>query len=156
MYLLPNRLVDYVERAVGGQPKPEVTVLSENTDADTLREHGIPEDVAASLLKQYPAKGALRIVRVTVSPEDADAEETETISYVLRPLGPATQQLIKGWRTKAKYTAVRSAMNTAMAWPAGQAKDDLFRRYFGIVGVAAFGVMTEQGGTTSRITAKKV
>ena len=152
MYLLPNRLCEYVERAVGGN-KPEFIRLDANTDVSTLEEHGIPEDVVKGLLTTYKALNALRIGRVTVSPEGA--EETETFSFVLRPLGPSTTQLVRGFHTKAKYNAIKTALNHAMAWPTGPEKEALLAKYPGLPSPYMYQNMMEQGGSDAKISAKK-
>jgi hypothetical protein len=154
MYLLPNRLCDKVERAVGSG-KPETFPLTAETDADTLAEHGIPEDIARSLISGNRAPGALRICRITVSQDDA--EEVETFSIVTRPLGPSTAQLLRGWQTKAKYNAVKTALGHAIVWPQGSIeKEALFTKYVGLPSPHMFQIMFEQGGSDARISAKKV
>lgn len=153
MHLLPNRLCDYVERAVGSG-KPESIALTKDTDDETLAEHGIPKDIAAGLLTTYKAPNALRINRITVSQENAD--EIESFSFVTRPLGPSTAQLTRGWQTKAKYNAVKTALGHAIVWPLGIEKDALFTKYPGLPSPHMLGIMFEQGGSDARISAKKV
>ncbi len=153
MYLLPNRLCDKVERALGSG-KPESFALTKDTDPDTLAEHGIPEDIARGLLTSYKAPNALRINRITVSQDDA--EEVESFSFVTRPLGPSTQQLTRGWQSKAKYNAVKTALGHAIVWPIGVDKDALFINYPGLPSPHMLSIMFEQGGSDARISAKKV
>lgn len=154
MHLLPNRLCDKVERAVGSG-KPETFPLTAETEPETLAEHGIPEDIAKSLLSAYRAPGALRICRITVSQDDA--EELETFSIVTRPIGPSTAQLLRGWQSKAKYNAVKTALNHAIVWPAtSMEKDALFTKYVGLPSPNMFEIMFSQGGSDARIITKKV
>jgi hypothetical protein len=153
MYLLPNKLCDAVERAVGAD-KPQVYTLNTNTSPEELAEHNIPGDIARSLLSAYPAKGAIKIARITVSPEGA--EEPESFSIVLKPLGNATAALQKGFQGKAKYSAIRSALGAAIVHPIGATKEDLFRRYVGLPSIHLLAVMLEMGGSSTRTVAKKV
>lgn len=152
MWLLPNRLCDDVERIVGAA-KPEIFPLTRTTTNEELAEHGIPEDIARSLLSAHPGKGQLKIVRVTVSPDGAD--EPETFSFVMRPLGNSTGQLVKGFQGKAKYSAIRSALGAAMAYPIGAKKDELFKQYVGLPSIHVLQLMLTMGGSDAKGVAKK-
>lgn len=152
MYLLPNRLCDEVERIVGSA-KPEVFALTRTTTSEELTEHDIPDDIAKSLLSANPGKGQLKIVRVTVSPEGAD--EPERFSFVLKPLANATGQLVKGFQGKAKYSAIRSALGAAMAYPIGAKKDELFATYVGLPSIHVLQLMLEMGGSNTKVVGKK-
>lgn len=155
MSLLPVKLADAIGRAVGANKlnqRPLTRELLE--DDDLLLEYGLTRDVARSLLSANPAKGALRLVRITVSPEGA--EDEEYVYIVVHPLGPALSQLKIGLRTSARYAACRNAANTAIVKPQSTAeRAKLMQDYPGICCGVLLQLMLEMSGSNAQITAKK-